>query len=838
MEQLTVFRTAFESLGFAAGAIFDDYIFSDVLAADPRDRTVRLAAFTQTPPSYRNAAMAVVNVGLSELDAVADYRALGAPLVFSIAGNEVTAWQMRSAAPPRVIVRAPLSELAALFEQNRDIWTPLAIHRAKSIGHVAREYQLDFVDAGLMPVIEGQVHRKLDRAIDSVLNDAVTAAGLESGDRSHRALFQATFRLLAAKILSDRGHEISQRWHPDDIASVLKVISGYYKLPPLAEGPPGLMLGFDQAWRRLRDGLSFRNISADDLAFVYEQTLVTPETRKHFGTHSTPRQVAEHVVASLQLWKHDVEDLRIYEPFTGAGVLLVAALRHVRDLLPVHWSDKAKHQFLIQRLAGDEIDAFAVEVATLSLILADYPNANGWKIGQADLFADDYIAVRSKISNVIICNPPFESFTAEERIRYPEALSRSAAKPIAVLNAVLDAKPLAIGFVLPEPFIRGKQYAAQRRRIEQMYAEVELVSLPDRTFNASVIRSSLLIARAPRDPAAKTPRTSIRCAVVSERERDTFLSTGQLSVVREKSRPLADTGDLWIEELADVWSYLESAGRLGEIASVHRGVEWRSDQAAAVRNHPEPGFVPGIHSGGAMRMFAMTGAPVWLDARPERLMYKAIDLPWAEPKIIANAARVSRGPWALAAAIDRTGIVASQQLFGIWRKPGGPSLQALAALLNSPLGAAFISTHSPPDRIRVSAVRDVPIPHSFPVDLDDLVDRYYEAAKSSSDLFTSDSKADLQHLLDEIDGLVMQAFDLPPKLERAVLAYFHGAQRPTIQPWQSWPIGTLSLVSTLLSRKHVTAGRAGGSWISDTFRPLPKDEAMLLREALDDVEPR
>jgi hypothetical protein len=838
MEQLTPFRKAFESLGFAPGAIFDDYVFSDVLAVDPRDRTVHLAAFTQTPPSYRNAAMAVIDVGSSDLNAVADYRALGAPLIFSIAGDEVTAWQMRSAAPPRMIVRAALSELAALFDQNRDTWTPLAIHRAKSIGHVAPEYQLDFVDAGLMPAIEGQVHGKLDRAIESVLNDAVTAAGLAPGDRSHRALFQATFRLLAAKILSDRGHEISRRWNPDDIASVLDVISAYYRLPSLAEGPPGLMVGFEQAWRRLRDGLSFRNISADDLAFVYEQTLVTPETRKHFGTHSTPRQVAEHVVASLQLWKHDVEDLRIYEPFTGAGVLLVAALRHVRDLLPVHWSDKAKHQFLVQRLAGDEIDAFAVEVATLSLILADYPNANGWKIGQADLFADDYLAARSKISNVIICNPPFESFTAEERIRYPEAFRRSAAKPIAVLNAVLDAKPLAIGFVLPEPFIRGKQYAAQRRRIEQMYAEVELVSLPDRTFNASVIRSSLLIARALRDPAAEPARTSIRCAVVSERERDAFLSTGQLSVVREQTRPLAGTGDLWIEELADVWSYLQSADTLGEIAAVHRGIEWRSDQAAAVRNHAQPGFVPGIHASGAMRMFATTGAPVWLDARPERLMYKAINLPWSEPKILANAARVSRGPWALAAAIDRTGIVASQQLFGIWRKPGAPSLQALAALLNSPLGSAFISTHSPPDRIRVSAVRAVPIPHIFPVGLDDLVDRYCKAAQSPSDLFTSDSAADLQSLLDEIDGLVMRAFDLPPKLEWAVLAYFHGAQRPTIQPWQSWPAGTLALVPTRFSKAHLSAARAGGSWISDTFRPLPKEEAILLREALDDVEAR
>jgi hypothetical protein len=324
---------------------------------------------------------------------------------------------------------------------------------------------------------------------------------------------------------------------------------------------------------------------------------------------------------------------------------------------------------------------------------------------------------------------------------------------------------------------------------------------------------------------------------VRERDRDAFLASGHLSVVREQTRPLAETGDLWIEELADVWSYLQSAKILGEIASVHRGIEWRSDQAAAVSDHAQPGFVPGIHSSGAMRMFSVADAPVWLDARPERLMYKAIDLPWAEPKIIANAARVSRGPWALAAAIDRSGIVASQQLFGIWRKPGAPSLQALAALLNSPVGAAFIATHSPPDRIRVSAVRSVPVPMIFPIELDNLVDRYCEAARSPDGLFFSVAEANLQALLDEIDGLVMQAFDLPPKLERTVLTYFRGAQRPTIHPWQSWPAGTLSLASSGSGIRRATVARAGGSWITDIFKPLPKAEAALLREALDDAKP-
>ena len=40
-----------------------------------------------------------------------------------------------------------------------------------------------------------------------------------------------------------------------------------------------------------------------------------PEARKHFGTHSTPRQLAEYAVARLELHRHKPDELNIYEPF-------------------------------------------------------------------------------------------------------------------------------------------------------------------------------------------------------------------------------------------------------------------------------------------------------------------------------------------------------------------------------------------------------------------------------------------------------------------------------------------------------------------------------------------
>ena len=163
---------------------------------------------------------------------------------------------------------------------------------------------------------------------------------------------------------------------------MLEGIESYYGLGRLASKPLGVVqnLPADTAWRTLLQAISFRNISSDSLAFVYENTLVTKDTRKRFGTHSTPRQVAEYVVNRLDLSKFDLKTLTVFEPFTGAGAFLVAALRLMRDLLPEGLSGQERHDFLVPRIRGAEIDAFACEVATLSLILADYPNANGWKI--------------------------------------------------------------------------------------------------------------------------------------------------------------------------------------------------------------------------------------------------------------------------------------------------------------------------------------------------------------------------------------------------------------------------------------------------------------------------
>src|SRR3546814_13449972 len=103
---------------------------------------------------------------------------------------------------PRVLERLPVSDVPALFERHRETWRPDAIHRAKSIGDIDRYYQLDFVDLGLLPAIEGAIHIKLDRLLVDTLTHASNAHRHKAPENS--LLFHVVFRLPPPTLLQAR----------------------------------------------------------------------------------------------------------------------------------------------------------------------------------------------------------------------------------------------------------------------------------------------------------------------------------------------------------------------------------------------------------------------------------------------------------------------------------------------------------------------------------------------------------------------------------------------------------------------------------------------------------
>lgn len=825
MSSLAVISEQLQELGYSEERLLKDYTFADVLSDAADTRRIALAAFTQTPPSYRTAAFGVVDRRLTGPD-LSGYRALGAPVLFALSGNEVEVWRVRGNGPVEHWTTKSIAELPELFAQLSEYWNPQAIHRAKAIeSDPMRGAQLDFVDLGLMVAIEGEIHEKLDALLRTTLAQIIDARGRPMMDA--RLLFQATFRFLAAKILSDRGHEFAQSWSDGEMESVLQGIDRYYGLGSLHYSDRDREQ-LAQVWTGIKSGINFRNISADDLAFVYENTFVTTEMRAELGTHSTPRQMAEHIVRRLELDRSACR-VRVYEPFTGAGVLLIAALRQLREALPLEWSDRARHEFLTQRLSGDEKDEFACEVAKLSLILADYPNHNGWDIQRADLFYGNRLRDRISSNTVVLCNPPFEDFAPHER---SSRLARhDVSKPIAVLTEVLQAGPAGIGFVLPSSFRVEQRYRKIRARIEQQFRHIEIVEIPDDVFSASRAAATLLIAREPRTKSDDRI-VHLRSSEVTLRDRLAFLNAGVITRSRSVTRWVPDQpeGDLWVPALHELWEYLSGRPQLSSMLELHRGIEWRTGQSKAWRLEPAPGYRRGLHSAAGHMQYLST-TPVYLDCRPENMRTGALTLPWEKPKLIINGARLSRYQWRLAASFDPEGLVCSQQFIGAWPKSEAAKAQLLTlmAVINGPVANAFASSFSSEGRFRLTTLGRIPLPRHLPTGLEQVVAAYLERLRSRSG---PEDDSDLGALLSEIDARIIESYELPVRLERELLLYFEGARRPIAHHWDGWADLDESPGFSLAEIRRGEQKRASGNWVSEVFRPLPEVEADLLRRYL------
>ena len=833
----TVLRRTFASLGYKAVGIVDDYRFAAVDIPGHPVLATDAAVFYDEPPSYRNAALGVIRLapGQDAASEVQARRSLGAPFFVAIDQDTVSAWVVAPEGA-RKISSASADRWDEFISEHRGHWDAQAVRRAKAIRVREPQSQQLLFDPSVVYAIQGQVQLALSELLEGFLERFHTSdRSLLSIEQDWRVLFPLVFRMLAAKILSDRQDARVSHLDRQDVHAVVGFVSNLYSLPPLPmTWSRAQRMQLQSAWEALLTGLYVRNIAADDLAFVYENTLITPETRKHFGTHSTPPAVAEYVVRCPNLPKdEELLQLNVYEPFAGSCVFLTAAMRRFKELLPPQWTAATQHKHLVTHFSASELDDFAREIARLSLILADYPNANGWHIHSEDLFDGVALSRRVSAAQVVLCNPPFEDFE-------PDANGRSTAasvhKPIEALTRFIDAAPRYLGVVMPAGFDSHKKYRHVLEAALQRYSDVELLELPENTFAHATIGAVVLIAQNPRAYDSSS-RTTLRHSVVRRKDFAQFVRTLQPSSSRTVDVAPSQTPSIQVlDPLRELWGYLSDSPKLREVARIHRGLEWTFDQSQASSARPAKGRKPGLHRlNGSISQFRLLNH-VYLEARAEYLRGGAGDRPWHLPKVVCNAIRLSRGPWRLAAAIDVSGLLLSQQFFGIWPKTPDASMawfEAITAVLNSPVANAFSQSHDPQKGLRVSTMEKLPLPKSFadPA-LHRLIKDYRDAASDDGPLFGADHHR-LSDLLMAIDAAVLSAYDLPPKLEKVLLGSVRSNGRPCGHTFNPYPgldkPGAIPLRQRLsLAKEHIPLSLT--VW-AELLRPLPDDVADVFESA-------
>jgi hypothetical protein len=259
-------------------------------------------------------------------------------------------------------------------------------------------------------------------------------------------------------------------------------------------------------------------------------------------------------------------------------------------------------------------------------------------------------------------------------------------------------------------------------------------------------------------------------------------------------------------------------------------------QGAGVAKEPQEGFKPGVFKPEESLSQFEIGNTVYLNMDPAAALYPGpLIRPWHKPKVLANAARISRGPWRFSAAYDASGLVASQAFFGVWPTDASVSAGAIEAILNSPLTNAFIAEHASNQHITNQFLKRLPMPKRGNLeDIQKAVDRYREALSAVRQMVLRPAEVDpwLNGLLVEVDAEVLKAYDLPPRLERRLLEFFRGHERERRvgHAFNGWIPMDFTAFIPLHEYLGPLVERNRGSWALEVFTPAPEEEAILLEQ--------
>jgi type I restriction-modification system DNA methylase subunit len=307
--------------------------------------------------------------------------------------------------------RIPASNLGRFFSEHREDFSPQTVYRAKTLGRFDHRCQREFVDLGLMPVLEHEAGRAIERLLlDSVaeLRDLLSWPKELDAERA-RWLVKAVFWLLGAKMLQDKSVEGFIRLAFSDVDEVFARVGRHYgeSVEDLVTSQPKRR-ALEKVAAQIAASSSLRLTSSEALAYVYENALISDEVRAEFGTHSTPSYLVDYTIGRLAPWIQELKphERSVFEPGCGHAAFLVAAVRHLTSLLPAEMAEPtARRAYLRQRVRGCDADDFALEIARLSLTLADIPNPNGWLLDKADVFASDILETAGKAATIVLANP-------------------------------------------------------------------------------------------------------------------------------------------------------------------------------------------------------------------------------------------------------------------------------------------------------------------------------------------------------------------------------------------------------------------------------------------------
>lgn len=664
-----------------------------------------LVGFIRPPHTMRTACISVLDTAAETTipELIPSLTFLSAPVALVATPTAVGLWSIRRDSPSTAIQQAPRSSWQNAFRGRLSALAPDALFEAKQ-----GLTQLDLVDSGLLEWAE----EVTSHTLITLLHDLLTEALLRLSESKRRdpsaqqTLVRLVFQLFACRVLEDHGviapglsveaalqaahSHFSENIDPEIVRS-----------PVLNVALPSFILD------RLRTRFAFASLTTEMLGHAYENALITPEFRKKQGVYYTPSSVTRYILSRLPIESIPPDDRFLLDPSCGSGSFLLAGFERLASLLPESSTPKHRHDYLRKRLLGLDTDPFAREVASLSLLLTDLHNRNGWQIREADATSLSTQVV-GRPPTIITTNPPFKELKAG-------GVRRELAAEIFVRLIDLLAVGGLLGIVLPQSILESRSGRQARARVLDECDLLEVATLPGGLFHSNADTAVMLLRKRLSGSRGVSALTTIR----ELRSQD----LGRFEQLGMFTHTYSAESETWrqhperrftISPLASLWARLETSNEpLRKVAEVRTGLQIKSTDADSVSKARRAGYVRFVDRLTILRPYLLlTEAgrpPLWLRYGPH--LHRPRDRRIFETsKVLVNSNRNPGSPWRLVAAPAPGELFFSLNFHAIIPFRDGIPLEQIAAVLNSPVANAWLDARSRGRWIATDTLEALPFP--------------------------------------------------------------------------------------------------------------------------------
>lgn len=718
-------------------------------------------------------------------------RGMDEPRVITVGLSENAATFDRGKAKNKIV---PLSRFEEYLKNNREQFTPRRLERAKLVPE-----QLTLFDVA-PDLIEQAIHianKELINRFEKGIRELI-----ESINENQRlSVINAAIAVLGARILRDR---LRKNWPltsgaGEFLSAAKSFLPGYFKVPNAIAGR------LDPLLDRLHSAFDFSQVSLDMVGKFYESAFVTKELRDQWGIHYTPSILAKTLLRRMPIEELPPNKRILADPTCGSGSLLAAGYERLANAAYLTISQGERHQKLVGSIFGNDRDSFAAEITRMTLMLFHPPHTNNWKVTHLDAEMDNFGPKWTKeikvTPTIIVANPPFggkgggASHTAKPRTRHQR--DRSAL----ILNHCLNILPEdgLIGIILTETVLDQILERSTRHRVMQKCQILEQWDIPVGWFY-NVNRPAM--AWVLRKTAPSSKMVYVRCLsdVPSPGRQAKSQGTIQINVTNPPDNLVPTVFD-------DILSKIEiSPNRIGNFYIAMNGLQAKKlniTERKLQKSHPWSGT--NVRGTDPYSDFS-DGSRGWLELLDDNLregrlrkkLRKYLDQ--NDPLIMLRVNRnvpLSKYRWSSIALVDvpessRKVVAPSENFHVTFSKSESETgkknyTYALWAILNHPLASLWFHERLRGPKIPIPKYKEFPLPKDWNAEnirsLASIAKELIDAKRNirSKTLLEPQGHSKIKDIVNKIDDLIYQMYEINKGERRRIEAWFGEEQRPLLE---------------------------------------------------------